>query len=497
MSVAGKKACIVGAGFGGLALGIRLQAAGVATTIVEARDIPGGCAGYWQREGFTFDAGPTVITDTAALDSLWRLSGHDMGEDVELLRVHPFCRYNWPDGVTFDLSGDDTALLREIARVAPEDISGFEDFMRYCAHVYHDCFVRLASHPFPSRRAMARAAPALIRHRTWRSLYDVVSRYIESPKLRQALSTQTLRLGGNPMKQTALYALIHKMERESGIWCVRGGTNQLIAGLVRHFERLGGTIRLGDPVTRLHTLGNRVTEVETASRWKERFDVVASNADLMHTYRDLLGHTQGGNRNARKLSRKRYAPGAFLVHFGLEGSWPGIPHHTMLLGPRYRGLMEDIFDHGVLPQDFAIFLDHPSVTDSSLAPEGKSVFTALVPVAHMGKLTVDWEQLGPMLEKRVLDEVGRRLIPDIHARIVTSFHYTPRDFSLDLNAYMGSAYGLEPRITQTAWLRPHNRDETMENFYLTGANTHPGPGVPAVIAGAKITAALMLEDMAR
>jgi phytoene desaturase len=282
---------------------------------------------------------------------------------------------------------------------------------------------------------------------------------------------------------------------DGGVWCAKGGTNRLIAGMVAQFERLGGTLRLHDPVRHVHTLGDRATEVEAMSGWRERFDAVASNADLMHTYRDLLVGTPRGPQMAGKLARKRFSPSLFIVHFGLEGSWPGIPHHTVLFGPRYKGLLEDIYDHGVLPQDFSIYLHHPTVTDPSLAPPGKSTFYALIPVANQGKLPIDWDQIGPMMEKRVLDEVGRRLIPDIHDRIVTKFHYAPRDFALDLNAWQGSAFSLEPILTQSAWLRPHNRDDKLRNFYLVGAGTHPGAGIPGVVGSAKATAQLMLEDL--
>jgi phytoene desaturase len=215
----------------------------------------------------------------------------------------------------------------------------------------------------------------------------------------------------------------------------------------------------------------------------------------VHSYRDLLGTSPRGTDMAGKLAKKRFSPSLFVVHFGLEGTWPGIPHHMILFGPRYKELLEDIFDHGVLPQDFSIYLHHPTVTDPGMAPAGKSTFYALVPVAHMGKLPIDWEQAGPLLEKRILDEIGRRLIPDIHDRLVTSFHYTPRDFSLDLNAFRGSAFSLEPILTQSAFFRGHNRDDKIHNFYLVGAGTHPGAGIPGVVGSAKATAKLMLEDM--
>lgn len=491
-----KRACVIGAGFGGLALAIRLQSAGIETTLVEARDKPGGRAYFWEQEGFTFDAGPTVITDPDCLRELWDLSGHDMADDVTLMPVMPFYRLNWTDGTNFDYSNDEAELRREIARIAPEDLVGYDEFLRYSAGVYQEGYVKLGHVPFLDFKSMVKAAPALARHQAWRSVYSIVSSYVRDEKLREALSFHTLLVGGNPMTASAIYALIHKLEKDGGVWWAKGGTNRLVAAMVTHFERLGGTVRMGDPVTQVHVVGDRAQQVECRSGWKERFDAVASNADVVHSYRDLLADNRRGQEMGRKLTAKRFSPSLFVVHFGLHGTWPGIPHHMILFGPRYKELLADIYDHGVLPQDFSIYLHHPTVTDPSMAPMGMSTFYALVPVAHMGKLPIDWDEFGPILEKRVLDEVGRRLIPDIHDRIVTKFHYAPSDFAQDLNAYQGSAFSLEPILTQSAYFRVHNRDDRIGNLYFVGAGTHPGAGIPGVVGSAKATADLMLEELA-
>jgi len=491
----GKSACVIGSGFGGIALAIRLQSAGIRTTVIEARDKPGGRAYFWEKEGFTFDGGPTVVTDPPCLEELWNLTGHDMKDDVELMRVHPFYRLNWPDGHNFDYSNVEEELNAEIAKLDPDDIAGYQRFLEYSAGVYEEGYVKLGTVPFLDFKSMLKAAPALAQKQAWRSVYSIVSSFIKNEKIRQALSFHTLLVGGNPFKTSSIYTLIHKLEKDGGVWWTRGGTNRLIAGMVRHFERLGGTMRVGDPVVKVHTLGNKATEVETESGFREMFNAVASNGDIMHSYRDLLGDSPRGKSYAKSLKKKTFSPGLFVVHFGLEGTWPGIPHHMILFGPRYKELLEDIYDNGVLPQDFSIYLHHPTVTDPSMAPKGMSTFYALIPVAHMGKLAVDWDEVGPKLEKRVLDEVGRRLIPDIHDRIVTKFSYAPKDFAHDLNAHLGSAFSLEPVLTQSAFFRGHNRDDVIDNFYLVGAGTHPGAGIPGVVGSAKATAGLMIEDL--
>lgn len=488
-----RRAIVVGAGFGGLALAIRLQSAGVETTIVEARDKPGGRAYYWEKDGFTFDAGPTVITDPACLAELWALTGRDIADDVTLEPVTPFYRLNWPDGTNFDYSNDDVALRQEIARLNPADVSGYAHFLDYAAGSYHEGYEKLGHVAFLDFASMVKAAPALAKYQAWRSVYSIVSKFVADERLRQALSFHTLLVGGNPMTTSAIYALIHKLERDGGVWFARGGTNRLVAGMVAHFERIGGTLRLGDPVVQIETLGDRATGVACASGWRSDADAVACNGDIMHAYRDLLSGSRSAQRTRGRLERKRYSPSLFVVHFGIKGTWPGIPHHMILFGPRYKGLLEDIYDHGVLAEDFSLYLHHPTVTDPALAPEGHSTFYALAPVPHMGKFPVDWDEIGPILEKRILDEVGRRLIPDIHERIVTKFSYAPKDFAQDLNAHMGSAFSLEPILTQSAYFRVHNRDDAIPNLYFVGAGTHPGAGIPGVVGSAKATAALMLE----
>ena len=492
-----KSAVVIGSGFGGLALAIRLQAAGIQTTIIEARDKPGGRAYYWERDGFIFDGGPTVITDPPCLTQLWALTGHDMAQDVELLPVMPFYRLNWADGTNFDYSNDEAKLRSEIAKLNPADVAGYAKFLEYSAGVHDEGYVKLGTKAFLDFASMIKAAPALAKYQAWRSVYSMVSSFVQNEKLREALSFHTLLVGGNPMKTSAIYALIHKLEKDGGVWFAKGGTNRLVAAMVKQFERIGGTLRLGDPVERIETQVERTTGVVTQSGHRVDCDAVATNGDIMHSYRDLLGHHPRGAKAAASLSRKKFSPSLFVVHFGIKGTWPGIPHHMILFGPRYKGLLDDIYTHGVLPQDFSLYLHHPTVSDPSMAPEGCSTFYALAPVAHQGKLPIDWEEMGPIFEKRILDEVGRRLIPDIHERIVTKFHYTPADFGTDLNAHLGSAFSLEPILTQSAWFRVHNRDDVLSNLYFVGAGTHPGAGIPGVVGSAKATAELMIEDLMR
>lgn len=490
-----RSACVIGAGLGGLATAIRLQASGVRVTLVEARAEPGGCLRSWNRAGFTFEEGPSLLADAAPLRELWSLTGEDPGQAIELVEVTPACRFAWSDGAQFDAGSGETEQTRQLARLAPGDIAGFEDFRNWCAAARFDGWQRLAETPLDSPAAAARALPALIRNQGWRSAWSLVSHFVKDRHLREALAWPVLQAGANPLSASALHLLGQPLPGGGGGWWPLGGMARLAQVLAARLEQLGGTIRLHDPVVRLHAVGNRISQVECQSGWRGHFDAVASNADAYHTYRDLLKELPRGPQVAGKLARRRYSPSAFSVHFALEGTWPGIPHHSVLLGPRYGELIADLFDHGVLPQDFMLSLHHPSVTDPAMAPPGKSTFRATIPVAHLGKLPIDWETVAPLIEKRILDEVGRRLIPDIHDRVVTSLATTPRDLALDLNYHLGSAWSLEASTWQSGPLRLAHKDPKLANLFLVGAATHPGAGVAGVLAGAKATAGQMLKEL--
>ncbi|MDQ3145015.1 MAG: phytoene desaturase family protein, partial [Pseudomonadota bacterium] len=416
-----KTAIVIGSGFGGLALAIRLQSAEVQTTIVEARDKPGGRAYYWERDGHVFDGGPTVITDPDCLRRLWQLSGQDIARDVELVPITPFYALDWPDGTRFDYTNDDEQLFASIAALNPADVEGYKRFLAYSAGVYEEGYLKLGTKAFESFGDMLKAAPALAKYRAWRSVYSIVSKFVADEHLRQALSFHTLLVGGNPMTCSSIYALIHKLERDGGVWFAMGGTNRLIAGMVALFERLGGTLRLCDAVVAIEVEDGRAKAVRTASGWRGEADAVASNGDVIANYGLIEGDARGP-KQVKALKKKRYSPSLFVLHFGLEGTCPDIPHHMILFGPRYRELLGDIYDRGTVASDPALYLHHPTATDSSMAPPGCSTFYALAPVPHLGKAPVDWDKEGEPYAQTILDTIEARLIPDIRRRIRTRFH---------------------------------------------------------------------------
>ncbi|MFG1396699.1 phytoene desaturase [Roseixanthobacter pseudopolyaromaticivorans] len=489
-----RKAAVIGSGFGGLSLAIRLQAAGFDVTLYEKRDKPGGRAYVYEGQGFTFDGGPTVITDPSALEELFAVAGRKLSDYVELISISPFYRLLWSDGAQFDYVNDQDGLDRQIAARSPVDVEGYRRFLAYSKAVFEEGYIKLGAVPFLSFKDMIRAAPQLMRLEAWNSVYAMVSRFIKDEHLREAFSFHSLLVGGNPFATSSIYALIHALERKWGVFFPRGGTGALIQGMVRLFEDLGGTLKLSAPVDEIVLENGRATGVRMADGSVTKFDLVASNADVVHTYAKLLRNTPRGKAEGKRLGKMRHSMSLFVIYFGTKRTYDHLQHHTVLFGPRYRGLIDEIFAGPDLPEDFSLYLHAPTVSDPSLAPEGCTGFYVLSPVPHLGKADIDWDVEGPKYRDRILDYLEARLLPGLKADLVTSRILTPFGFRDELNAHMGSAFSVEPLLTQSAWFRPHNRDDKIPNLYIVGAGTHPGAGVPGVVGSAKATAGLIIAD---
>ena len=488
------RVAVIGAGFGGLALAVRLQSAGFQTTLFEARDKPGGRAYVYEDQGFIFDAGPTVITDPDCLAELFALSGRKMEDYVELMAVDPFYRLFWEDGYHFDYHNNTEQTLAQIAAKNPKDADGYKRLLAYSRELMNEGYIKLGTVPFLNFSSMLRAAPALLRLKGYRSVYHMVSSFIEDPQLRQAFSFNSLLIGGNPFWSSSIYAMIHALEHTWGVSFPKGGTHAMVRALTKLFENLGGTVKLSAPVDEILTEGNQVVGLTTRGGERFTYDAIASNADVVSTYDKMLRHHKRGQRMGKALKRKKFSPSLFVTYFGAEGSWPNLKHHSILFGNRYEALLKDIFRGDHLPDDFSIYLHAPSISDSSLAPKGYSTFYALSPVPNLGHADIDWAVVGPQYQQRILDYLDQRYLPGLKERIVVTRTFTPQDFKDTLDAHLGSAFSLEPVLTQSAFFRTHNRDDVLSGLYFAGAGTHPGAGIPGVVGSAKATATLMLED---
>jgi phytoene desaturase len=489
------RVAVIGSGFGGLAAAIRLQTAGFQVDIFEKRDQPGGRAYVFRDNGFVFDAGPTVITAPQCLRDLFEGAGRRMNDYIELIPVNPFYRLFWHDGTVFDYSNDETMLFDQIRRLSPGDEEGYRRFLAYSKEVYREGYERLAHVPFLNWMSMVKVAPQLIRLSAHRSVFKTVAGFVKEPHLREAFSFHSLLVGGNPFQTSSIYTLIHYLERSGGVHFPRGGTGALIQALVRLFEELGGKLHLNRGVERVVTHEGRVTALRDVRGDVTPFDAVVSNADVVHTYRHLLKDEPRAAKKGRALAKKRHSMSLFLIYFGTKKKFPALAHHNVIFGPRYEELLKDIFDRGVLAEDFSLYLHAPTVTDPSLAPAGCEGFYVLSPVPHLGKANLDWSVEGPRYAERILNALDQRLLPGLRENLVTQRIFTPADFKNELNAHWGSAFSLEPLLTQSAFFRVHNRDEKIPNLYFVGAGTHPGAGVPGVVGSARATAELMIGDL--
>lgn len=485
-------AVVIGAGVGGLATGALLGAKGYRVTILDPLDQPGGRAYAHRQDGFTFDAGPTIITAPWLFEKLWRDCGSELSDDVDLRPNTPFYRVRFDDGTVFDYSGNRADMEAQIKRIEPRDVAGYRSFLDESRRIYEVAFEQLAHKPFHSLLFTAKTLAGLVRLGGYRSVYSVVSKHFRSDKLRTLFSFHPLLIGGNPFSATSFYCLIAHLEGKYGVHHAIGGTNALVRGIASLVTRNGGRIRLQETVTDIETEGRRATGVRLATGERITADIVISNADPATTYGKLLKAYPRRRWTDAKLARGDYSMSLFVWYFGTDRRYDDVLHHTMLFGPRYRGLLDDIFRNHRLAEDFSLYLHRPTASDPSLAPPGCDAFYVLSPVPNLEGGT-DWTEAAEGYRRKVEKRLEATVLPDLSRHIVTSRIATPLDFSDRLLSWQGAAFALEPKLFQSAWFRPHNRSEELDNLYLCGAGTHPGAGLPGVVSSARIVADLVPE----
>lgn len=526
-----KEAVIIGAGIGGLSLGIRLQALGYDTTIVEALDKPGGRAYVREHDGYVFDMGPTVLTVPHFIEELFSLErdedhlerndfpdeilpktphatelriregvsgGPHTSKYVEIRPILPFYRIYFDDGSYFDYDGDPESTRAQIEAIHAPDLEGYERFHRDARAIFERGFLELGYTHFGDPWTMIKVIPDLFKLDAVRSLFSFTSRYFESDKLRQVFSFETLLIGGNPLRVPAIYAMIHFVEKTWGIHFAMGGTGALVNAFVRKYEELGGQLRLSAPVDQIlvddrrRATGVRVVGGETLD-----CDIVVSNADYATTYMKLIDAKHRRWNPDWKVKLMRYSMSLVVIYFGFkkaEGEALDLRHHNIILGPRYEALLTEIFDTKRLADDFSQYLHIPTLTDPSLAPEGHHAAYTLIPVPHNGS-GLNWDALGPAFVDKVLtmlDEEG--YIPNLRERLTVKSFITPDYFEGTLQSWLGNAFGVEPRLEHSAFFRPHNRSEDVTNLYMVGASAQPGAGTPSVMMSAKMTAREIVAD---
>jgi phytoene desaturase len=480
-----RHAIVIGSGFGGLAAAARLRARGHRVTLLEAGDQPGGRARVFQRDGFSFDAGPTVITAPHLFDELFDLFGKDRRDYFELAPVDPFYRVVLPDGRRFDYVGDDERLLAQIAEFNPADVVGYKKLVEHSRRIFDVGYTELVDADFSRFGDMMRIVPDLVRLRAYKSLYGLVSDYIRDDALRQVFTFQPLLIGGNPFRAPAIYLLIHWLERKWGIHFAMGGTTAIVTGLVRLLGEVGVELRLRAPVERIEVVTGRAKGVSLADGTFLGADLVVSNADPAMVYTKLLDPSVRRKHSDASVARKRYSMSLFVAYFGTKKTYPDLAHHSILLGPRYRALLTDIFDRKKLAEDFSLYLHAPTRTDPSLAPPGSESFYVLSPVPNQ-QSGIDWASEGPRYMDRILDALDAHHLPGLRENLVTQLFVDPRYFETELRSYLGAAFGPEPTLRQSAYFRFHNASEDVEGLYFVGAGVHPGAGLPGVLSSAKV-----------
>ncbi len=525
-----KTAIVIGSGIGGIACAMRLQSLGFNTRLVEALDSPGGRAYVRRAEGFTFDMGPTVLTVPHFIEELFSLEqdhaalgepdfpAHVLGDDkrilsgisggpntsryVEIIPILPFYRIYFDDGTFFDYDADPVRVREQIARLAPEDLQGYEDFHEAARAIFNRGFLELGYTYFGNVGQMLGVVPDLLKLGAVQPLFSLIKKYFKSDKMRQVFSFEPLLVGGNPMKVPAIYAMIHFVEKTWGIHFARGGTGALVSAMVRKFEEMGGVLQLNAEVASIDVVkrgGKRVaTGVTLKSGEVIAADVVVSNADYATTYMKLIDKAHRRINRDMVVKFRKQSMSLMVIYFGYkkaEGD-PDLQHHNIILGPRYEELLTDIFERKILGSDFSQYLHIPTLTDPSLAPAGHHAAYTLIPVPN-NQSDLDWSKIGEGFKDTVLTFLEERgYIPNLKERLVYQSFVTPDYFEQTLGSYLGNGFGVEPVLTQTAFFRPHNKSEDISNLYLVGQSTQPGGGTPSVMMSAKMTAREIAKDFA-
>ena len=479
------KSIVIGSGFGGIAAALRLKAKNHNVTLIEKHPDLGGRARVFKKNGFTFDAGPTVITAPYLIEELFELFGKKPENYLKLTPLNTWYRFIFEDGDKFDYSGDEEKMKKQIREINEDDIKGYEKLVKFTKKIFDKGFTELADVPFDKPLVMMKQLPALLKLKSYKSVYSLVSSYIKNEKLRRMLSMHPLLVGGNPFTTTSIYGLILYLEKKWGIHYSMGGTGNIIKGLEKLMAEEGIEIIKGQEVTNIISINNKIEGVKLDNQKEISANNVICNADPPAVYERLLNQSKVNSLFEWKQKRMEYSMGLFVYYFGTKKTYPDVEHHTIKFGDKYKEHLNDIFDKKKLNKDISYYLHRPSATDKSMAPEGNDCFYVLVPVPN-NQSKLDWKIEGKKMKDLVIDKMEKALLPNLRENIVADFYLTPDYFEKELNTKFGSGFSIQPKFTQSAYFRFHNKSEVCEGLYFVGAGTHPGAGVPGVLSSAKV-----------
>lgn len=482
-----QRAVVIGAGFAGIATALRLRKLGYEVTLLERLQSLGGRAQVFERGGYRHDAGPTVITAPFLFDELYELFDEKLEDHLEFVPLDPFYRFHFADGSQFDYRASIEDTLTEIRRFNPDDADGYLKLLEKSKRVYDVGFKELVHRPFTRVWDMVKQIPALLMLKCYRSVSQMVNSHLKHPLIRQAFSIHPLLVGGNPFKTTAIYTLIHYLERRWGVFFCMGGTGKLVEELGKLMERQGIKLQMGADVDEIILDGKRATGVRMNSGETLNADIVVFGGDPETCYKHLL---PAKKTFSLPTIKKQYSMGLYVLYFGTRKLYPDVAHHSIWMGPRFKELLTEIFDHKTMSEDYSLYVHRPTATDTSFAPEGCESFYVLCPVPNLLG-DVNWETEGPKLRDRIVQSLEETILPELSSVIEEVFWMTPEDFAKDYRSMHGAGFSIEPRLTQSAWFRFHNRDRAISNLYFVGAGTHPGAGLPGVVSSAKVVEELL------
>lgn len=489
-----KKIIVIGSGFGGLGAASRLLSAGHDVTVLEKRDKLGGRAYVYEKNGFKFDGGPTVITAPFMFDDIWEAAGKKRSDYVEFVPCDPFYRIFDHNGEKFDYNNDHEFTIKEIEKRSPGDVDGYEKFLKTTKAIFQKGFVELADQPFLKFMDMMKVAPDLIKLQSYKTVYKYVSKFIKDDFLRQCFSFHPLLVGGNPFDTTSIYAMIHYLEREWGVHYAMGGTGAIVNAFEKLITEQGGEFHLEAEVDEIIVENGKATGVRLKDGEILKADIVVANSDVGFTYKNMIASKHRKKYTDKKIDRTKYSMSLFVIYFGTKKRYldSGLAHHNIILGKRYKGLLDDIFHKKHVADDFSLYLHMPTITDSSIAPEGHEGFYVLSPVPHLDSGT-DWNEFAPKYRDAIMNFLEENYLPDLQENLVAEHYIDPIHFRDVLNSHKGSAFSVEPILTQSAWFRPHNKSEDVDDLYFVGAGTHPGAGLPGVLSSSIIAQDLIGE----